>query len=181
MKNLKFTILAIVLAAIPCIASADTSTPPTFLDTVKGYFSSFNPALTNVFSNAKSFDLWTAAEQNLGNNMSADLGGEYTFYRVPTKSLSLSAEGVLKAAGVGGTIVAGQGGFGVSYTHLDAKLTLYGDFGYDNPNARPVGEIGLRFKKALTDNTYAGAGLGFPIEKNKTGRQNIYLFAGVTF
>lgn len=173
-------ILALCLTATAQTAT-NTAPPPTIIDTVKGYLSSFNPALSNTFSTAKNLDIWTAAEQNLGNNTSADLGVEYTFTRFSSNSIALSGEGVIKAAGVAGSLVAGQAGLGLSYVHVDTKLTFYVDGGYDVLNHHPYCEPGLRVKKALTDNTYGGVGVGFPIEKEKTGRQNIYLFAGFTF
>ena len=163
--------------------SAQTNSQQNILQTAKGYLTTFNPTLTSTFDPAKRLDVWTGAEQNQGNTTAADLGIELKVYSFGSAATLpyLSMESVTKNAGIAGTILGTQAGVGLNFVYIDTKLTGYADGGYDFLNARPYVEIGVRIKKALTDNTYAGIGLALPIERDFTGRPNIVVFSGFTF
>lgn len=177
----KLTAILFFAMAFSAMAQTNTNAPQNFLSTIQGYFSHFDPTLTNTFSDSKRLDLWTGAEQNLGNNTAADLGIEFRAYTFSETVLSISLESVTKNAGIAGTILGTQAGVGLNYVYIDTKLTGYVDGGYDFLNERPYAEIGLRVKKALTVNTFAGIGIALPIEKGFTGRPNIVIFTGFTF
>lgn len=160
-------------------------TPVSFIHTVGSYFTSHNLELTNTFGSGHKFDLWTSIDSIQGNGNSAAhladaIGISYVVYD------HISLENVLRTSGIAGTIMTEQFGVGLNYTVIDTKLTLYADAGYDKGNSLThskfqdnlFGEVGLRVKKALTENTYAGIGLGLQFPSNV---QVYQVVAGFTF
>lgn len=166
--------------------SAQSNTPVSFIHTVEGYFISHNPDLTNTFGATHKADIWTSLDSIQGDKASAAkladaVGIAYTVYD------HLSLENVLRTSGIAGTIVSDQFGVGLNFTVIDTRLTLYGDGGYNIENSHLAGtkfkdnlfgEVGIRVKKALTENTYAGIGLGVQLPN---AAQVYQVVAGFTF
>lgn len=181
-KNL----LILNLFVLALSSSAQSNTPVSFIHTVGGYFTSHNLELTNTFGITHKADIWTSLDSIQGDKATnaklADaVGISYTVYD------HLSLENVLRTSGIAGTIVSDQFGVGLNFVVIDTKLTLYGDAGYNIENSRLTGtkfqdnlfgEIGIRVKKALTENTYAGIGLGVQLPNTA---QVYQIVAGFTF
>ena len=176
------TLFAVLSAHAQATTAGDTNTVPSFFSTVQSYFSSQNSALTNTFAPSKQFDFWTGAEYVDGVNVAASLGLEARIYTLITNSTTISLESVTKNAGIAGTILSQQAGVGLNYILTDTKITAYADPGYSFLNKEFTTEIGLRAKKALTPNTYAGLGLSLDVSAHHTSkRPNIVIFTGFTF
>ena len=166
-KNMKKTLLTIGLVAITSVINAQsTNTPQSFYTTFTKYFTEFNPELTNTFGLNK-VEVWTSVDSIQGSvdtesKLADALGIQYKFYD------HLSVENVLRTSGIAGTILSDQVGVGFNLVVVDAELTVYADGGYNLEHNRVskkfkdsvFGELGLRAKKALSLNTYAGVGLG---------------------
>lgn len=165
-----------------CVEAYAQSTN-TFVGSVTSYFTSFNPALTNTFAPSKNFDLWTGSEYVSGINVAADLGLEYKLPWLQGTKSHWSAESVTKNAGIAGTILSQQVGVGFNYTITDTRVTGYLDGGYSWLNKSGFAEIGLRAKKALTDNTYAGLGISLDLGHRQNAQlvPNLVIFTGFTF
>jgi len=154
----KALLLLSLIAAIPVVAQTNRGS---FFDTVSGYFTTFNPNLTNTF--AAKTTLWTGVDsvQGGGSTLVNEIGASYNAYG------PLSVESVTRDGGVAGTLVSQQIGLGLNFTVIDTRLTLYGDAGYklDGPSTSKFqdnlyGEIGIRVAKALTEHTFAWVGIG---------------------
>jgi len=151
---------SLVLLASAVAASAQTNSG-SFFNTVSGYFTTFNPSLTNTF--AAKTTLWTGvdSQQGSGSSLANEIGASYNVYG------PLSLESVTRDGGVSGTLVSEQFGLGLNFIVVDTRLTLYGDAGYklDSPTGSKFqdnlyGEIGIRVAKALTEHTFAWVGIG---------------------
>ena len=183
-RKIYAVLLTLALMAFTFRSKAQTATNeiPSFFSTVQSYFTSQNATLTNTFGATKSFDLWTGAEYVDGVNVAASLGLEYKVHSFTNSPTALSLESVTKNAGIAGTILAQQAGVGFNYTLTDTKLTAYADPGYSFFNKEFYAELGIRAKKALTPNTYAGLGLSLDVSAHHTSsRPNIVIFTGFTF
>jgi len=152
----KALLLLNLIAALPAVAQSNS-----FFGTVSGYFTSFNPTLTNTFT-AKT-TLWTGvdSQQGSGSSLVNEIGASYNAYG------PLSIESITRDGGVAGTLVSQQIGLGLNFTVVDTRLTLYADAGYklDSPSGSKFqdniyGEIGIRVAKALTEHTFAWVGIG---------------------
>lgn len=194
MKKLLTSLLLLAGLALAS-AQVNTNPPPSGINglenTVFGYFTAFNTNLVTFRLNR--FDLWTGATAMQGSThpLLNDLAGSYDLWR-PTPSTSsavqtaISLECVTRNEGVMGSLISVQGGLGLSAILWDVKTTLYLDGGsYLDPlavgehwDSRLFGEVGVRFKKALGQNFYAGVGLGAQFPKNN---QLLSAFAGLTF
>jgi len=162
----KLILLSAILLCITASAQV-TNTPLSFFGSVTEYFTSHNLNLTNAFGAHKG-EAWTSLDSIQGNastsaKLADAIGLQYSVYD------HLSIESVLRTSGVAGTIVSEQTGLGLNFVIIDTKLTLYADAGYDLEKSHLTGskfkddlfgEIGVRAKKALTENTFAGVGLG---------------------
>jgi len=177
--------LIATLAAIFSLSTsqAQTSTnapaaPPlstgTFFDSVTGYFSSFNPALEDTFTNRGTF--WTSVDAMTGGSspLVNSIGLSYDVWKL------VSVEGVFRNSGVAGAIVDAQGGLGLNFKVHDVRLTAYVDGGYGFAETRDkvYAEIGVRVLKALTEHTFAGVGVAAQLPGN---RQVLSAFVGFTF
>lgn len=162
--------LPVLAQEIPTNAPAGPAVP-IFFGTVTSYFSAHNTNLL-TFQNEKSA-FWVGADYLDHVNVSASLGIERAIYK------DLSAEFIMRNAHVAGTIVSVQAGVGWNTTVHDTKLTFYLDGGHDAVNDRLFGELGARVKKALTDHTFAGVGIGARLEKKAT--PTLTIFTGFTF
>ncbi len=177
--------LALSLSAFALTSQAQTTNAPTtpqdFLTSVQGFLTSFNPALSNTFAAGKKLTLWTGAEQTLGTITSADLGLSYKLPWLNSTNSYLSADAVFKNAGVAGTMVAGQGGVAYSYVYVDTEISGYLHGGYDVLHSQPLAAVGLRVRKALTENTFAQIWMELPIQKHYTGAVSFGVGTGFTF
>jgi hypothetical protein len=173
--------------------STNTPTPPTTpqsaLNTALGYFTSFNPALSDCFG-SNSFTLWTGAASVQGGvtPLVNVVGGSYDLWRPKSANTNsptwtaLSPEIQIDNSGVAGTVVSAQAGLGFGVGLYDVKATLYVDglytLGQGKTKGQAGAEIGLRVFKALGHNFFAGVGLGAQLPQNA---QVISAFAGATF
>lgn len=165
---------AVITFGVP--QDAPTNIPPqqTFFETVASYLTSQNTNLL-TFQKTNELDLWAGADYVTGVQVSASLGIEYNVYK------KISIESVTRNAGIGGVVVSQQGGVGLNFVVHDVKLTGYLDGGYDFYNKRPYAALGIRAKKALTENTFAGIGMETPITKHGPQSPILTLFTGFTF
>jgi hypothetical protein len=187
--KIKSLLLSIALL-LPFAATAQTNFGfANFVNTVLGYFTSFNTNLDSTFG-ANKFDLWTGASsiQNADQPLVNDIGVSYDIWR-PTPGAgvavktALALENVIRNSGVAGTLTAENFGLGFSIIVHDVKLTLYGDAGYllekdVSRSDRFYGEIGMRVKKAIGLHFYSGVGLAAQIPRNA---QVFSIFGGATF
>lgn len=175
-----FTIATLALALVG--ANAQSNTIPSFFSSIGGYFTTHNTNLAGTFGLNKG-ELWTSVDSIQGNASTAAkladaVGASYTVYD------HLALEGVLRTSGIAGTVVDGQIGPSLNFVLIDVKLTLYADAGYDLEGTHKhtydalYGELGIRLKKALTEHTYAGVGLGVRVPD---ASQVYQVMAGFTF
>lgn len=179
MKKLMLIGLITALAVIG--VNAQTNTPSqAFYRTVMDYFTTFDTNSTTFIEERGS--VWTGVDSISESDVSLanSLGISYKLGKT-----AISAESVLRNSGVAGTLVSEQVGIGLNFVVYDAKLTLYGDAGYDfllkdvkRETDRLFGEIGLRAQKAMTKRTYAGASFGVQVPESK---QVFSVFAGFTY
>lgn len=163
----------LLAAAGLCRAQTNTPPPQQFYQTVFGYFSSFNTNLSDTFS-TDTVDISAGADTVDNANMAASFTVEVLPFRSSSNVLAsgLSIESVTRNATVAGILVSEQGGIGWSATHIDTRVTGYVDFGRRFDTSQNYFAPGLRVKKALTDNTFAGVGLELPIYLNSNHGQS---------
>jgi hypothetical protein len=148
---------------------APPTSPQTFFQTLGQWFSSQNTNLDTFQSDR--FSLW-AGMDNLGNSLTtASIGGDFYLGAADTNGVrsglgALSLEGNFRNATVAGTVVTAQAGFGYSWVSHDIKLTAFLDGGNRFDTHQPYLAGGVRIKKALTPNTFAGIGIELPIYLN---------------
>ena len=174
MKKIKLLSLAILSAC--CLASAVFAQPPpaappadsgTFLGSVGGYFTAFNPALEGQLTNHNG-TLWTSPDWQAGAHVSTSLGLEYTIW----KNFALTSE--TRFGDVSGTIAAQQ--FGVAYNVNIHDVRLSGGIAgaYNTQLLSPSGAaqnklepvLTLSAIKLLTEHTYTGLAMEIPINKS---------------
>ena len=173
----KIIIAALALATcLPPATRAQETPPPTtpgnFLQSVQGYFTTFNPALEGTFRDNKG-SLWAGADFNSGAHVSSSLGLDYLVWK------NFSLESVTRNADVEGTVLSQQIGAGFNVIVHDAKLTGYIDGGYNLQKSKLFCEVGIRARKALTEHTFAGLSLGVVIESKAS--PTVSLFTGFVF
>jgi len=180
--------LAAALASLP--ARSQTNTPPqaTFFNSLAQYFSAFDT--NSATFRADTADVWVGADTVNNQNLAASFGIEILPFHPSTNNLlaALSFESVTRNATVAGVIISEQAGAGFNFTHFDTRLTGYVDAGYRFDARQSYVAPGLRVKKALTDNTYAGVALELPIYLNHAHGQasgapspTLCLFTGFKF
>ena len=140
--------------------------PPeqTFFNSVAQYFSAFDTNSTTFATD--TFDLWAGADTANNQNLAASLGLEILPFRIEHERVCFGAVRWGRShetRRVAGTILSEQAGFGYNVTHFDTRLTGYVDTGYRFDTRQGYIAPGLRVKKALTENTYAGVGLELPV------------------
>jgi hypothetical protein len=164
---------------------APTGATPTdtgnFFTSVEQYFSSFNTNLDSTFATARG-ELATGVDSTQGGvPLANSMRLSWNVYSPSNSPVRLSLESVTRNSGVAGTLVSEQAGVGLNFVVHDAKLTIYGDGGYNFNGVKQdkyFGEIGVRAEKALTEHTFAGVGVGAQLPAN---RQVFQVFAGFTF
>ena len=133
----------------------------TVIGSIFGYFGSFN---TNLPVGTPMLSLWAGADTVDNQEMAASMGVEFMPFATSTNAFlsGLSVESVTRNATVAGTVLSEQAGIGWSITHVDTRLTGYIDIG-DRFDTKQVYFVpGLRVKKMLTSNTFAGTGIELP-------------------
>lgn len=172
MKQKLTLIGAVLMAAVTNINAANPV--PAFLDTVTGYFTSFNPNLTNTFSQGTS--LFAGADWNDGAHVSSTIGLEH---RLKGK---IGVDFQSSLADVEGTFRYLQSDLTYSVVHVDTKLTGFVGGGFDFETSRGFAAFGLRVQKALTPNTYAGLQLSAKVNREvKEVNPQMTVFTGFTF
>lgn len=173
MKKLLLLSASILALALPARAQVETNMPPipSFFSSVGSYLTSFNTNLTTF--QAEKGSISAGMDYQNGLNISANLLIEYNAIG------KISVESETRNASVAGTIVSQQIGAGLNFVIHDVKLTLYADGGYDFLDKKPFAEIGSRIKKALTEHTYIGLGIGARISKQPA--PVLTFFTGFTF
>lgn len=178
---MKKLILTSVIA-IACIVNSNAQTQPStpqqsFFDTVSKYFTSFNTNLT-TFTSKSHAEISMGLDTVNNDTLTASFLVEAPVW----KSFSLEAN--VRNRTVFGDITTAGGGVGYSIVKWDTKLTGFVDGGYDWTTKRSFVEPGIRIKKALTENTYAGVGISIPFGFN-TGSKVITpsysVFSGFRF
>lgn len=166
-------------SVLPTSASL-TNAVPGFTSEVASYFTTINTNLV-TFTPSRRFDLWTGAEYVNGLNVADSLGLSYKPLALAS-TIYLQVESVTKNAGIAGTILSQQAGVGLAKVYYDVQIEGYVDGGYSFLNKEGFGELGVRAKKAMTQNTYTGLGLSFDFSSQHTStRPNVVIFAGFTF
>jgi len=165
----------------PATAPAASSDTGNFFTSVQSYFTSFDTNNDSTFATARG-ELATGVDSTQGGvPLANSLRLSYNVYKPTNSAVQLSLESVTRNSGIAGTLVSEQFGLGVNFIIHDAKLTLYGDGGYNFNGVKSdkyFAEIGARAEKALTTHTFAGVGIGAQLPAN---RQVFQVFAGFTF
>lgn len=160
----KFTSLFLAsMLAMPLLAHAQTNTPQNFFQSVQGYFTSFDTNSTTFLTDKIDISLGTATIENA--QLAADFLAEFQVKN------PLSLEIDIRNTTVAGTVLSYAGGLGYNITHFDTRITGYIDGGYKTDTKSAYFAPGIRVKKALTANTYAGIGIELPI--NLSGNRPI--------
>lgn len=173
----------LMFATVPCLqAQVSTNAPPanagSFFSTVTGYFTAFNPDLTNTFSGKGTVFTSVDSIQGGAVPLANSLGLSYRLFG------PVEAENVLRTSGIAGTVLSDQAGLNLGFQIIDTKLSLYADAGYDiasktsSTKDQVYGEFGLRVFKALTSHTFGGVGIGVQVPNNA---QVFSAYVGFTF
>lgn len=177
---MKKTIAILTVALTAVLGQAQTvpiSPQQSFFDTVTQYFSSMN-------SNLTTFTLGNHAELSLGfDTVGQDRLAASFLVEVPVWK-AFSIEGNVRNATVLGDVVTAQGGIGYSVVKYDTKLTAFVDGGYRWDTKQSFVAPGVRVKKALTQNTYAGVGIELPFYVNGSNERIVptySIFTGFKF
>jgi hypothetical protein len=180
------SLITTALLALAIGAKAQPTNAPSFFDSLTGYFTSHNLELTNTFGAHKG-EAWTSFDSVQGNTSQQAklldaIGFQYSVYD------HLSLENVVRMSGIAGTVATEQVGVGLNFVIIDTKITFYADGGYDIEKSRLTthpkfkddlfGELGVRGRKALTANTFAGIGMGIRVPD---ATQVYQVMAGFTF
>jgi len=146
-----------IVSPTPAPAVATPTTPADFFSGIPGWMSTVN---TNQSWLTSPFSIWTAANYQAGLNTSAEIGGSYDLW-IPKPNLAVSFDGAFRNAGIAGTIVSGQGGFGLSILHYDLKPTLSLDSGYNASLGSGYVEPAFTLSKKMTASTYVALSLNY--------------------
>lgn len=172
-----FAALCLFVGALTAQAQIATNTQ-SFFATAEGYVSSFNTNLLTFRTN-DTVDVWTGMEYVSGVNTAASLGISYNAIALKTATLGL--ESITRNAGINGVILSQAAGLNIQKVYYDTKFEGYVNGGYDFSLRQPVGEVGARIFKALTDNTFAGIGIGERFGLKVSSFPTFSIFAGFKF
>jgi hypothetical protein len=149
----------------------------TFVQTVTGFFTSFNTNLDCTFTNRGT--LWAGVANNIGGGGSAlqnELGFSYTVWG------GAAPEVIIRNGGMSGSVDSLQGGLSYGYVVVDTRLAAYLDGGYSWDTKKAYGEIGARVSKALTTHTFAQVSYGVQITGTSGAPPQVLVAsAGFTF
>lgn len=195
-KTMKKTILLLTLALASLCASAQTApptptsppaaaqapTPQTFIQSVEGYFSSFDTNSQTFGTNAP-YQMWTGVAYQNGINLGAQVGIEGNPF---SKWPAFTIGSVSTLAATVGTIAQEEFDFGYSIVHYDVRLTLgAGAVDTFHGGTGPSGIKGSVYasvEKALSANTFAGVRVeGLFGGGSKANVPMFGIFAGFTF
>jgi hypothetical protein len=174
----KFLVLSALTVCLAAKAQTNIVTQP-FYSTVTGWFSSQNTNLASTFATDKvDVNIGAAYVNNV--NTASTLGIEYLIAR------PLSLEEETYNAGIAGTILAQEAGFGLNASVVDMRFTGHIDVGYNFQDVQTYLKGGIRVKKALTENTFTGLDLSADYIFNNNGTRKslsptIEIFAGFKF
>lgn len=131
-------------------------TPQTFIQSVEGYFSSFDTN-SQTFSTNAPYQMWTGVAYQNGINLGAQVGIEGNPF---TKWPAFTLGSVSTLAATVGTIAQEEFDLGYSIRHFDVRLTLgagvVDTFHGGTGPAGIKGSIYASVEKALSANTFAG-------------------------
>jgi len=177
---MKKLFLSLALAATTLAGYSQTNPVSTFFNTTMNYFTSFNTNLSGTFGTGKRVDVWTGGAYQSGVNFGDDLGIDFSF---SSGGGGIYAEEVTRNASIAGTIVNQRAGLGYAYVHIDTKLSIGVNGGYDFNARKPLAEVYGDVRKALTDNTFSGLRLAYQDDfSNKSpGAPVVTVFVGFTF
>jgi len=174
MKKILPSLCAVAALAIAPVNAQTTNAvgAQTFFNSVAQYFSGFDTNATTF--QADTVDVWAGADTVNNQNLAAAFGLEILPFRSSSNSFlaRLSVESVTRNATVAGVILSEQAGVGFNFTRFDTRVTAYFDAGYRFDSRQACVAAGLRAKKALTENTYAGVGLELPVYLNHARGQS---------
>lgn len=174
MKNIASLIVSVFAITVnviaqPMVEPAPAPTPQTFLDEVGRFFTSFRPELEGTFTNRGDF--YGGPVFRDGHHYATQLGGGYRVWN------GIGIEGRIELADVTGVTSTTLGGLSYNIKVHDVLVKPYALAGYDLENSTAMGEVGIFFAKALTQNTFSYLQLGCGIEK----QPKLSIGAGVGF
>ena len=175
MKRLLSIVLLALLLPLAAYCQITTNIPQSFYQTAFSYFTTFNTNLT-TFQNDRA-DLWTGPVYKSGLNFADDLGLDILF----KKGGGFYAEGVMRNAGVAGTIVSMRGGIGYAITKYDTRLSGGINGGYDLDANKGTAEVYADLKKSLTENTFAGLRIGYETYFERSKSRDLSIMASIGF
>lgn len=180
-KVLTLLTLTVSIALFAEPAEAQTNppvpTPQSFISTAESYVTSFNTNLTTFGTNAP-LELWTGAAYQSGLNLGAQVGLEY---KPLAKWPGLTLGSVTTMAGIGGTFAEEEADIGYSIEHYDVEFSAGIGGVYDFQDSGMRGAVYAEIKKALTQNTFAGARIEGLFGGSKSSQPIVSIFAGFTF
>jgi|GEM_PF-6074893 len=186
MKKLKLIIGLAALASMTTMAEDTTNNvvatniSASVWSSIESYFTAFNTNLDGTYAETKT-EIWSGMSYQSGVTVGADFGLSYQIYTFDsTNGTGLTVETVNRLAEVKDTILSSQGGVGWNLPIHDVQFTVYVDGGYDWDEKCCFGETGIRFKKALSKNLFAGVGVGARFADD-TPKPVESIFAGVKF
>ena len=144
---------ALALAAPALRAQTATNAPaapPSFTQSVTGFFTSFG---TNTFNNTRGWvETGVAYQNNIDFASQLELG-------LQIKSTGTNSGLYLISetfnAGIAGTIVSEQIDAGWGLNIKDTRILFFAGGGYDFPNGKLFPSVGGEVQKRLTENTFA--------------------------
>lgn len=173
MKKLNIILVTLAVLALP--VRAQTTNTGSFLSTVTGFFTSFNPDLEGTFATQRG-EFATGVDSIGGTARTSALLANsirisYDVYHPTNGTLSFSAEVIIRDSGIAGTLTDAAIGGAINFRVHDAKLSLYVNGLYDFTGSGSTGrlgdrlaaEIGIRASKALTTHTFMWVSAGVRI------------------
>ena len=159
--NMKKIVSILAIASLSLCAMAQTNSPQNFYQSVQSYFTSFDTNSQTFLSDKVDISLGTVTIEN--SQLAADFLAEFQVKN------PLSLEIDVRNTTVAGTVLSYAGGLGYNITHFDTRITGFIDGGYKTDTKSAYFAPGIRIKKALTANTYAGIGIELPIYLHNSG------------
>lgn len=192
MRKTLLSIIALLAALLPVTAqtilpTAGTNTQVTaplptlqsFGQTAIGYFTTFNPNLTNTFSTNQPYEAFIGASYQSGVYLGGLIGLEAqplsgSYHGITLREVSTLAPQV-------GTLADAEFDIGWSYTHVDTRITAFVGAHWDIQSDETQAAFGVEIQKALTQNTFAGLFAEGVTHDTKNGQLIIGLETGATF
>jgi hypothetical protein len=169
-------------APLPSVSATNIPTQESFVSTVEGYFTSFNPANTNAVD--QKYKMWTGVEWQSGIRLGADLGIEARPFSGKASGLTLGE--VSTFADTVGVLAQEEIDLGWSINYIDTEITAGGcgvdtfDDGYGTGKGGNGG-VFIEFKKALSQNTFSGLRATELFAGHMGNKPLVVIFAGFSF